>query len=177
MAFCFTLTVSILAIIGIILKIYTKLTTGWDNSFTCLVGKTAIVTGSNTGKYLLLNQIFLVYYILSGIGFETAKEFAKRGARVILACRNKEKAEAAQRQIIEATDNTNVVIKLVDFSSLDSVRAFAKDINENEKRLDILVNNAGTADAGKPVSKDGLELIMQTNYFSSFLLTVLLIGK
>lgn len=116
-------------------------------------------------------------FLRTGVGYETAKEFAKRGARVILACRNKEKAEEAQKNIIKETDNTNVIVKIVDFSSLESVRAFAKDVNATEERLDILVNNAGAAGLGEHITKDGLELVMQINYFSSFLLTILLIGE
>lgn len=78
---------------------------------------------------------------------------------------------------MEETDNENVVVKIVDFSSLESVRAFAKEINATEERLDILVNNAGAGGVGQRLSNDSLELTMQINYFSSFLLTILLIGK
>ncbi|KAF5307640.1 hypothetical protein FQR65_LT06695 [Abscondita terminalis] len=113
-------------IICIVIKFYIALTTRWNSSPTCLVGKTAIVTGSNTG-----------------IGFYTSLDFAKRGARVILACRNVSKAEEAKNKIIDESGNKDVVVKILDLSSLDSVRQFAKDINETEKRLDILVNNAG----------------------------------
>lgn len=55
---CFSCVLITLAFIAIILKLYTKLTTGWDKSFTCLVGKTAIVTGANTGK-CNINEIIL----------------------------------------------------------------------------------------------------------------------
>lgn len=119
----------------------------------------------------------MLWFPFVGIGFETAKEFAKRGARVILACRNKEKAEEARRKIVEETDNNNVVVKIVDFASLDSVRAFAKEINATEERLDILVNNAGAGGLGTHTTKDGLELTMQINHFAGFLLTLLLIGE
>jgi NAD(P)-dependent dehydrogenase (short-subunit alcohol dehydrogenase family) len=69
------------------------------------------------------------------------------------------------------------VVKLVNFASFDSVRAFAKDVNASEERLDILVNNAGAGGIGDKKSKDGLVLLMQVNYFASFLLTNLLIGE
>nr|XP_969508.2 PREDICTED: uncharacterized protein LOC657996 [Tribolium castaneum] len=148
-----------LLIFGVILKIYIKFTTGWCRSKTCLVGKTAIITGANTG-----------------IGFETALDFAKRGARVILACRDEKRAEDARYKVIEETGNKNVVVKLINMSSFNSVREFAKEINETEDRLDILVNNAGAGGIGDKKSKDGHVLLMQINYFSSFLLTHLLIG-
>ncbi|KAF2897600.1 hypothetical protein ILUMI_08569 [Ignelater luminosus] len=160
MTCCLMSIITVLAYILVpisIFKIFLKLTTGWDRSPTCLVGKTAIITGAN-----------------SGIGFYTAQDFAKRGARVILACRNRQKAEEAKFKIIEATGNPNVVVRIVDLSSLASVRAFAKEINETETRLDILVNNAGLGGMEHQLTADGLSLIMQSNHFGPFLLTHLL---
>ena len=124
----------------------------------CL-GKTTIVTGANTG-----------------IGKETALDFAKRGARVILACRNEEKAKDAARDIIAETGSDKVVVRIVDLASFESVRAFAKLISETEERLDILVNNAGL-DGSYRVTKDDYELIFQVNYISHFLLTLQLMEK
>ena len=91
-----------------------------------LNGKTAIVTGANTG-----------------IGKETALDFAIRGARVILACRDQKRATAAAEEIIKKSGNPNVIVSLVDLASFDSIKKFAKSINETEHRIDILVNNAG----------------------------------
>jgi len=157
---CTSLLVSlVILVIGIVFKIYLKLTTGWCRSATCLVGKTAIVTGANTG-----------------IGYDTALDFAKRGARVILACRDETKAIAARNLIIKETGNENVVVKIIDMSSFKSVRNFAKDIDATENHLDILVNNAGAGGIGDEKSEDGHVLLMQINYYSSFLLTILLIG-
>jgi retinol dehydrogenase-11 len=146
-----------LIVIGCV-KIYLKLTTKWARSPTCLLGKTVIVTGSNIG-----------------IGFYTALDFAKRGARVILACRDYKKGEAAREEIIKRTDNPNVFLKIVDMSSFESVRAFAQEINKTEDRLDVLVNNAGMAIVDDEKTKDGHLMAMQVNYFSLFLLTNLLL--
>lgn len=107
----------------------------------------------------------------------TALEFAKRGARVILACRNEESANKAKEQIIKESENPNIIVKIVNFNSYESVRNFAKDINQTEKRLDILVNNAGAGLLAQKNTKDGMNLNMQINYLSSFLLTHLLIGE
>ncbi|EFA09601.1 retinol dehydrogenase 11 [Tribolium castaneum] len=150
--------VLILATCGAI-KIYLKLTTGWCKSRTCLLGKTALITGAN-----------------SGIGYETALDFAKRGARVILACRSPAKAEEARSKIISETGNENIVVKNLDMASFASVRAFAKEINETENRLDILVNNAGMIGRWGETTEDGLPVLMQTNHFSGFLLTNLLVN-
>lgn len=136
-----------------------KLSTVWDKSPTCLVGKTAIVTGANTG-----------------IGFYTAQDFAKRGAKVILACRDRGRAESAKKKIIETTDNLNVHVRIVDLSSLQSVRDFAEHIRREEDRLDILVNNAGVLLFDDIITPDGLSLSMQVNHFGPFLLTLLLVG-
>ncbi|XP_057653422.1 retinol dehydrogenase 11-like isoform X1 [Diorhabda carinulata] len=152
------LATSVAALSLVSLKLYIKLSTGMCHSQVCLVGKTAIVTGANTG-----------------IGYETALDFAKRGARVILACRDETKAKEAYNKIIAETNNSNVVYKLVDLTSFDSVRKFAHDINANEDRLDILVNNAGAGRLGNKTTVDGISITMQTNYFSHFLLTILLL--
>lgn len=80
---------------------------------------------------------------LLGIGKSIALDFARRGARVILACRNEARGTAALKEIREKTGNGDIHLRLVDLSSLDSVRKFTKRILEEEKALHILVNNAG----------------------------------
>src|ERR1700744_1857238 len=116
------------AIVGLLalLKAYLKFTTGRCTSTRRLDGKTVIVTGSNTG-----------------IGAETAKDMARRGARVILACRNITKAQEVADGIVRETQNKNVLVKALDLTSFKSVRTFAESILKSEERLDILINNAG----------------------------------
>lgn len=124
-----------------------------------LEGKTVIVTGANTG-----------------IGKETAEDLAMRGARVILACRNLQKANKAMSYIIEKTGNKNIVAKRLDLASLASVREFAKDIIQNEDRLDVLINNAGVAHLPNLTkTEDGFETQMGVNHLGHFLLTNLLL--
>ena len=91
-----------------------------------LDGKTVIITGCNTG-----------------IGFETALDLARRGAHVIMACRDSKKAEQAAKNIVKLTYNQNVDVEYLDLADLDTVRSFAKKMNEQLNKLDILVNNAG----------------------------------
>ncbi len=91
-----------------------------------LDGKTAIVTGANTG-----------------IGYFTALDFARRGARVILACRDLNRANQAAKKIRSKSGNGNVQVELLDLASLDSVRSFSKKIIAQESRIDLLVCNAG----------------------------------
>uniref|UniRef100_A0A0P4VXY9 Retinol dehydrogenase 11 n=2 Tax=Scylla olivacea TaxID=85551 RepID=A0A0P4VXY9_SCYOL len=126
-----------------------------------LAGMTAIVTGAS-----------------AGIGKETAKDLAKRGARVILACRNQTKAQLVADYIISVTGNKNVVVCLLDTSDLSSVRSFAEEVLKTEGAIHILVNNAGIG--GKEIQEitcDGFDLTMATNYYGHFLLTNLLLKR
>ncbi|KAK3800256.1 hypothetical protein RRG08_018866 [Elysia crispata] len=125
-----------------------------------LSGKTVIITGANTG-----------------IGKETARDLARRGGRIILACRNLEKGENARREIAEDTNNQEVIFKELDLSSFASIQKFAKDFNETESRLDILINNAGVMACPKMLTQDGLEMQIGTNHFGHFLLTELVMDK
>ena len=132
-------------------------------------GKTVIVTGAN-----------------GGIGFEAAREFYKRGARVIMACRNMKKAEKAASNIRQCYKNEmdtklgEIVIYTLDLSSMTSIREFANDIIEKEDSIDILVNNAGLVQARsatQQLTEDGFDLTMGTNHLGPFLLTNLLLKK
>ncbi|XP_028276291.1 dehydrogenase/reductase SDR family member 13-like [Parambassis ranga] len=123
-----------------------------------LRGKTVIVTGSNTG-----------------IGKSTALDLAKRGARVIMACRNKEKAEAAAFDIRRESGNNQVVFMELDLASLKSVRRFAEAFLKTEPRLDILINNAGVIGPGR--TEDGFGLAFGVNHLGHFLLTNLLLER
>ena len=67
---------------------------------------------------------------------------------MILACRNKERAEAARDTIVQATGNKNVVVRELDLSRLKSVREFAEQVNAEEERVDFLINNAGVIGEG-----------------------------
>ena len=122
--------------------------------------KTVLVTGANTG-----------------IGKETALDLAKRGARVIMVCRNLHKAEAALKEIVQKSGNKNIVAKRLDLASLKSVREFAEDVSKNEARLDVLINNAGILTNNNTVSRteDGFETHMRVNHLGHFLLTNLLL--
>lgn len=82
----------------------------------------------------------------TGLGYWTALDLANRGARVILACRNLQKAEEAKKKILkELSDGGDVVVRHLDLSSMRSVRQFARETYEQESRLDILINNAAVS--------------------------------
>jgi len=122
-------------------------------------GKTVLITGAN-----------------SGIGKETTRDLAKRGARIVMACRNLETANAVRDEIVKETSNNNIVVKKLDLGSQKSIREFAADILKTEQRIDVLIHNAGMALAFRgQTSEDGIELTMATNHYGPFLLTHLLI--
>ncbi|KAF7219285.1 dehydrogenase/reductase SDR family member 13 [Nothobranchius furzeri] len=123
-----------------------------------LHGKTVIVTGSNTG-----------------IGRTTAINLARRGARVILACRCKQRGEAAQEDIRRESGSNQVVFMQLDLGSLESVRSFAETFLKSEPRLDLLINNAGICMQGR--TKDGFGLMFGVNHLGHFLLTNLLLER
>ncbi|GBP54383.1 Retinol dehydrogenase 12 [Eumeta japonica] len=135
----------------------------WKGVCRCrsqLKGKVVLVTGGNTG-----------------IGLETARDLARRGARVIIASRNTEKSKVAVEDIIATTGNEKVEFKYLDLSSFESVRRFVDEFNRSESVLDVLVNNAGCAGLKRKVTRDGIDLVMQINYLGPFLLTNLLLDK
>ncbi|XP_012692940.1 retinol dehydrogenase 12 [Clupea harengus] len=136
----------------------------WIAGGTCrsqarLDGKTVLITGANTG-----------------IGKETACDMARRGARVVMACRDLIRAERTAEYIRTSTGNGNVVVRHLDLASLYSVRQFAKEFLVTEDRLDILINNAGVMMCPKWVTEDGYETQLAVNHLGHFLLTAMLIG-
>ncbi|KAH9645415.1 hypothetical protein HF086_000033 [Spodoptera exigua] len=152
------LLVYTVVIIALTLALYQKTTNAICTSRKRLDGKTVIVTGGT-----------------AGMGLHIATDLAHRGARVIVACPFEDEGTNARKQIVKETGNENVVYKHLDLGSLQSVRQFAADILKNEDRLDVLLNNAGVGIPGDFLTSDGLNFIMQVNYYGTFLLTLLLI--
>ncbi|XP_060541101.1 dehydrogenase/reductase SDR family member 13-like [Pantherophis guttatus] len=123
-----------------------------------LRGKTVLITGGNTG-----------------IGKATAVDLARRGARVILACRNKARGESAVYDIRRESGNSEVILMILDLGNLNSVRAFVQSFLKSEPRLDILINNAGVVKGGQTI--DDFNQSFQVNHLAHFLLTHLLLDR
>lgn len=148
------------AVVVLAIRLVYRYQSGRCSSHRKLVGKTVIVTGAS-----------------AGIGKEAARDLARRGARVILACRNINKAQKVADDIMRTTGNRKVVVRKLDTSDLASVRRFARGILATETALHVLVNNAGIYGMSeKKLTADGLELTMATNHFGHFLLTNMLLG-
>jgi NAD(P)-dependent dehydrogenase (short-subunit alcohol dehydrogenase family) len=112
----------------------------------------------------------------SGLGLATARELARKRARVVLACRNLEKGEAAVRDIEAAAPGAALELEQLDLASLDSVRSFAGRYRSSHDGLDLLINNAGVMAPPRQRTADGFELQFGTNHLGHFALTAQLIG-
>ena len=121
-------------------------------------GRTAVVTGSN-----------------SGLGAVTARELAKKGADVVLACRNTAKGDEVAASIRSEAPGSRVEVAKLDLADLTSVHTFAEGLRH--ERLDLLVNNAGLMAIPRRETKDGFEMQLGTNHLGHFALTGLLIER
>ncbi|GAB4834617.1 hypothetical protein Ancab_032880 [Ancistrocladus abbreviatus] len=113
----------------------------------------------------------------SGIGAETARVLAKRGARLVLPARSLKAAEEAKARIVAECPEAEVLIMALDLSSLCSVREFVTEFESLDLPLNLLINNAGKFSYDHAVSEDGIEMTFATNYLGHFLLTKLLLNK
>ena len=121
-------------------------------------------------------KVVLITGATSGLGLAAAGGFARLGATVWLAVRNRERGEAARARILEHQGEADVHVELCDLSRPESVRRFAERFTGEAQRLDVLVNNAGVLTQGRELSADGIELTLATNVIGPFLLTQLLVG-
>jgi len=117
-------------------------------------GRVAIVTGANTG-----------------IGFETAAALAAKNATVVMACRNRRKAEDAMQRIRNRTPDAKLEYIELDLASLSSTERFASAFRANHDRLDLLINNAGVMIPPLGHTEDGFELQFGCNHLGHFALT------
>ena len=132
---------------------------GWtEQDIPDQTGKVAIVTGGN-----------------SGIGYETVRILALRGAHVILAARNAIKGEEAVAKILSEDPSANVETQPLDLADLSSIAEFAGAFKEREIPLDLLIKNAGIMAVPKGTTVDGFELQFGVNHLGHFALTGLLI--
>lgn len=120
-----------------------------------LTGKIAVVTGAN-----------------SGLGLETTRALARKGATVVLACRSADKAEAAIAELEgDGIDREQLAFVPLDLASLDSIRQFSEAVAERHDHLDLLINNAGVMALPYRRTSDGFEMQFGTNHLGHFALT------
>lgn len=123
----------------------------------------------------LQGKVFVVTGANSGIGFESARDFARRGATVVILCRNQARGQAAVDTIRQETGNQQVQLYVVDFSLLASVAEVGRALSRDFPQIDVLCNNAGAANAKRQVTAEGFELTFAANHLGGFLLTQLLL--
>ena len=122
-------------------------------------GRTALVTGAN-----------------SGLGIETARALAGRGAHVIMTARSEVKGREAAEDIRAGFPRANLEVRTLDLEDLDSVTAFADKLTVDRGRLDLLINNAGVMAPPRSLSPQGNERQFATNHLGHFALTGRLMG-
>ena len=129
-----------------------------ENAGGTLAGKTCLVTGAT-----------------AGLGLATARELARKGARVVLAARDPAKGEAARAAIQQATGSDALEVLQIDLASLASVRAAAQRFLDAHDRLHVLISNAALFAGARRETADGFESMFAVNYLAPFLLTNLLL--
>lgn len=113
----------------------------------------------------------------SGLGLQTARELARAGAKVLMACRSREKAERALELIGAEVEGADLELVELNLADLESVAAAAGSVNARPEPLDVLVNNAGVMVPPRRLTADGFELQLGTNHLGHFALTGRLIEK
>ncbi|MBN1409415.1 MAG: SDR family oxidoreductase [Spirochaetales bacterium] len=121
-------------------------------------GKVCMVTGAN-----------------SGIGRETALQLARMRANVVMVCRDRERGEKAQREIMEASGNKNTDLLIADLSSLEQIKRLVKEFKSGYEALHVLINNAGTILFKRQENAEGIEATFAINHLGPFRLTNLLL--
>jgi NAD(P)-dependent dehydrogenase (short-subunit alcohol dehydrogenase family) len=121
-------------------------------------GRIAIVTGAN-----------------SGLGYVTSRELARHGARVVLACRNEERAAQARDRLLAEVPSAELELRTLDMASLASIRSFADGVQASCPVIDLLINNAGIMAIPRRETADGFEMQFGTNHLGHFALTGLLL--
>jgi protochlorophyllide reductase len=129
-----------------------------SNDIPDLHGRIAIVTGAN-----------------SGLGFETTRALAAKGAHVVMACRSLDKGRKALEEIVTSVADASLELVQLDLASLAAVRHFATTFQSSHKHLNILFNNAGVMAIPRTESQDGFEMQFAVNYLAHFALTGLLL--
>ncbi|XWN36481.1 MAG: SDR family oxidoreductase [Balneola sp.] len=125
----------------------------------------------------MTNKLCVITGANSGIGFETAKALANKGAYIVMVCRNEEKAINSKNVILESVPDAGIAIVLCDFSIQKEIRLAADEITSRYKKIDVLINNHGFIASERWETVDGLEGTFAVNHIGYFLFTHLLLDN
>src|SRR4051812_36957952 len=117
-------------------------------------GKTVVITGAS-----------------SGLGLETTRELAKRGARVVMVVRNRDKGQRVIDQLVTEIPDAQLELAIADLYSLAEVRRVGTELRAKHPKIDVLVNNAGLIHDRRELTVDGFERTFALNHLAAFLLT------
>jgi len=117
------------------------------------------------------DKIVLITGANRGIGKETTRALAKKGATIIMSCRHLEKAEPVCEMIQTESKNPNIKVMKLDLTSFESVRNFTQEFKARYQKLNVLINNAGVFCTKREETEEGFELTMGVNHLGHFLLT------
>lgn len=123
----------------------------------------------------LREKVFIITGANSGLGYESTLALAEKGATVIMACRNPERAQQSLETIRQKISSANLDWIELNLASLKSIRTFANSFKSKYNKLDVLVNNGGPIIAPRNVTEDGFESHFGVNHLGHFALTGLLL--
>lgn len=127
--------------------------------------------------FSMKGKVCLVTGGTSGIGYITARELAKFGAKVVITARNQEKAKRSVEMLRAESGNREIYALIADFASQSQVRDLAAEYKRKYARLDVMINNAGAIYFRRSLSQDGIEMTFAVNHLAPFLLTNLLMDR
>ena len=123
----------------------------------------------------LEGQVWVVTGANSGLGLETVKGLAAKGATVVMACRDAQRAQAAADEVRKIAPNAKLELESLDLASLASIEAFAKKLAATHPALDGLINNAGIMAIPRRTTADGFEMQLGTNHLGHYALSLRLL--
>jgi len=129
----------------------------------------------NKKPAMMEDKVCIITGANSGIGKIIAIEIAKKGYHTVMICRNKERGDAARKEVINLSGNLNVELMLADLSLQSEITKLSNEIKKKFPRIDILINNAATIVKDYTETCEGVETTFATNHFAYFLLTILLL--
>ena len=167
-------------------SIFSIFSNSYSLQTTCILGVSIIIAGVCVRRYFqgaicvskasLRGKTVIITGANSGVGKATAIELAKRGATLVMGCREVDKSQDALTEVIQKSGNHRIYMKKIDLTVLSSISRFAKEVLNEFPSIHILINNAAVV-CPKQITVDGLDEQWSVNYLGQFLLTNFLLER